>query len=91
MGIIGWLILGLIAGAIARAILPGSQPVGWIVTLVTGVLGALVGGWIASAVFGVNVNDQFFDLGTWGFAIAGGLIVSFIWQALVGRRGSATS
>lgn len=86
MGIIGWIVLGLIAGAIARAILPGSQPGGWIVTLITGILGALVGGWIASAIFSVNVNDAFFDLGTWIFAILGGLIVSFIWRAI--SRGS---
>lgn len=86
MSIIGWLILGLIAGAIARAILPGAQPGGWIVTLITGILGALLGGWIASVVFGVNVNDAFFDLGTWIFAILGGLIVSFIWQAITRKR-----
>ena len=87
MGILSWIILGLIAGAIARAIMPGAQPGGWIVTLITGILGALVGGWIASAVFSVNVNDAFFDLGTWIFAILGGLIVSFIWRAL--SRGRA--
>lgn len=82
MGIIGWIVLGLIAGAIARAILPGKQPGGWIVTLFTGILGALVGGWIASAIFGVDVNESFFDLGTWLFAIGGGLIVAFIWRAI---------
>lgn len=86
MGIIGWIVLGLIAGAIARAILPGKGPGGWIVTLIIGILGALVGGWIASAIFGVNVNDEFFDLGTWLFAIGGGLIVSFIWQAITRNR-----
>ncbi|MDZ5076327.1 GlsB/YeaQ/YmgE family stress response membrane protein [Nesterenkonia sp. HG001] len=88
MSIIGWLILGLIAGAIARAILPGRQPGGWIAALITGVLGALVGGFIASAIFGVNVNDAFFDLPTWLFAICGGVIVAFIWQAITGRRGA---
>lgn len=82
MGIIGWIVLGLIAGAIARAILSGSQPGGWITTLITGVLGAMLGGWIASAIFGVDVNESFFDLGTWLFAILGGLIVAFIWRAI---------
>ena len=86
MGIISWLILGLIAGAIARAIAPRKPAGGMLATLVTGVLGALVGGWIASAVFGVNVNDGFFDLGTWIFAIVGGVIVSFLWSLLTGRR-----
>lgn len=86
MSIIGWIVLGLIAGAIARAILPGKQPGGIIVTLITGIFGALVGGWIASAIFGVNVNDAFFDLGTWLFAIGGGLIVAFIWQAITRNR-----
>ena len=74
------------AGAIARAILPGEQPGGILVTLLTGILGALLGGWIASAIFGVNVNEAFFDLATWGFAILGGLIVAFIWGAIAGRR-----
>ncbi|GFZ95582.1 GlsB/YeaQ/YmgE family stress response membrane protein [Nesterenkonia alkaliphila] len=89
MSILGWLLLGLIAGAIARAILPGDQKGGCLVTLITGVFGALVGGWIASAIFGVNVNDSFFDLGTWIFAILGGLIVAFIWQAITRNRGRA--
>jgi len=88
MGIIAWLVLGLIAGAIARVILPGKQAGGWIAALITGVLGALVGGFIASAVFDINVNDSFFDLPTWLFAIGGGVIVAFIWQAITGRRGS---
>lgn len=86
MGIISWLILGLIAGAIARAILPGKGPGGWIVTIIIGVIGAMLGGWIASALFDVNVNDEFFDLGTWIFAILGGLIVSLIWRAITRNR-----
>lgn len=85
MGIIGWIVLGLIAGAIARLILPGNQGGGWLGALLTGILGALLGGWIASAIFNINVNDKFFDLGTWIFAILGGVIVAFIWQLITKR------
>ena len=48
MGIFGWIVLGLIAGAIARAILPGRQGGGWLGALLTGIVGALLGGCIAS-------------------------------------------
>ena len=88
MGFIAWIVLGLIAGAIARAILPGRQGTGWIGAIITGILGALLGGWLASFIFDVNVNESFFDLGTWISAIVGGVIVAFIWQAITGRRGT---
>lgn len=87
MGFIAWIILGLIAGAIARAILPGRQGSGWLGALLTGVLGALLGGWIGS-LLGFSTNDSFFDLATWIFAIIGGVIVAAIWQAITGRRGT---
>ncbi|MFC8922458.1 GlsB/YeaQ/YmgE family stress response membrane protein [Cellulosimicrobium sp. NPDC057127] len=86
MGIIGWIVIGLIMGAIARAIVPGKQKGGWIVTLILGVLGALLGGFIASAVFGTDVNEEFFDLGTWGFALLGSLIVVFLWSWFTNRK-----
>lgn len=85
MSIIAWIVLGLIAGAIARLILPGSQGSGWLGALITGLLGAVLGGWIAS-LLGVGAMDEFFSLGTWIFAILGGVIVAFIWQAITGRR-----
>lgn len=88
MGFIAWIILGLIAGAIAKAIVPGRQGGGWLSALIIGIVGALLGGWIASAIFDVNVNDAFFDLPTWIFAILGGVIVTLIWQFITGRRGA---
>lgn len=87
MGIIGWIVLGLIAGAIARLILPGRQGNGWLGALVTGILGAILGGWIAS-LLGVGAMDKFFDLSTWIFAILGGVIVAFIWQWISSRSGN---
>ena len=88
MGIISWIVLGLIAGAIARLILPGRQGGGWLGALVTGILGALLGGWIASAIFNIDVNNSFFELSTWIFAILGGVIVAFIWQWISSRSGN---
>ncbi|HET6270212.1 MAG TPA: GlsB/YeaQ/YmgE family stress response membrane protein [Arthrobacter sp.] len=85
MGILGWLILGLIAGAIAKAILPGRQGGGWVVTLVLGVVGAILGGWIGSLIFGGGLGD-FFDLRTWLLAILGAVIVLLIYGAVAGRR-----
>ena len=88
MGIFAWLVLGLIAGAIARLILPGKQGTGWIGALITGVVGALLGGWIAGEIFNIDTMNSFFSLSTWIFAILGGVIVAFIWQAITGRRGA---
>jgi uncharacterized membrane protein YeaQ/YmgE (transglycosylase-associated protein family) len=78
MGIIGWIVLGLIAGAIAKAVLPGTQGGGWIVTLVLGVVGALLGGFLGSVIFGVGLQD-FFSITTWLLAIGGSIIVLLIY------------
>ncbi|KQQ21049.1 MULTISPECIES: GlsB/YeaQ/YmgE family stress response membrane protein [Rathayibacter] len=88
MGIIGFLILGLIAGAIAKAILPGRQGGGWVITLVLGVVGAFLGGFIGSAIFGRGL-EEFFDLGTWALAIVGALIVLLVYGAITGRKSRA--
>jgi uncharacterized membrane protein YeaQ/YmgE (transglycosylase-associated protein family) len=85
MGILGFLLLGLIAGAIAKAILPGRQGGGWVVTLVLGVVGAILGGWIGSLIFGGGLGD-FFDLRTWLLSILGAVIVLGIFAAVT--RGS---
>ena len=85
MGIIAWIVMGLIAGAVAKLILPGKQGGGWIITLVLGVVGALLGGFIGSAVFGVGL-DGFFDISTWLLAIGGAIIVLLIYGLVT--RGS---
>lgn len=88
MGILGFLLLGLIAGAIAKAILPGRQGGGWVITLVLGVVGAVLGGWIGSLIFGGGLGE-FFDLRTWLLAILGAIIVLLIYGAIAGRRSRA--
>lgn len=85
MGFIAFLILGLIAGAIAKAILPGRQGGGILITMLLGVVGALLGGWLGSAIFGIGLAN-FFSLQTWTVAIVGSLIVLGIYGALTRRR-----
>lgn len=85
MGFLAFLLLGLIAGAIAKAILPGRQGGGWFVTLLLGVIGALIGGWIGGLLFDRGL-EEFFDLGTWLLAIGGALIVLLIYGALTRKR-----
>ena len=84
MGILGFLLLGLIAGAIAKAILPGRQGGGWLVTMVLGVVGASLGGWIGSLIFGGGLAE-FFALRTWLLALLGGLVVMGIFGAVTRR------
>jgi uncharacterized membrane protein YeaQ/YmgE (transglycosylase-associated protein family) len=86
MGIIAFIILGLLAGAIAKAIMPGDDPGGIIVTTLIGVAGALVGGFLAAAIFGAHPLDDFFDLSTWITAIIGSIILLAIYRAVVGDR-----
>jgi uncharacterized membrane protein YeaQ/YmgE (transglycosylase-associated protein family) len=85
MGILGFLLLGLIAGAIAKLILPGRNGGGWVITLVLGVVGAIVGGFLGGLIFGEGV-DEFFSLSSWLLAIGGSLIVLVIYGAVTGRR-----
>ena len=88
MGFLGWLIMGLIAGAIAKALHRGNEPGGLLGTLAVGVFGALLGGLIASAL-GIGGINSFFSLGTWIIAIAGAFLLLLIYSALTTRGGSA--
>jgi uncharacterized membrane protein YeaQ/YmgE (transglycosylase-associated protein family) len=86
MGILGWLLLGLFAGAIARAIIPGrTEPGGCIGTTAIGILGALIGGFIATAL-DIGEIEDFFDLGTWLIAIGGSVLLLLLIGAIAGRR-----
>ncbi|HEV2767590.1 MAG TPA: GlsB/YeaQ/YmgE family stress response membrane protein [Acidimicrobiales bacterium] len=89
MGIIGWIVLGLIAGLIAKVVMPGDDPGGVIVTALIGIVGALLGGFLASALFDINVNKEFFDLATWVAAIVGALILLALYRVFAGGRTTA--
>jgi uncharacterized membrane protein YeaQ/YmgE (transglycosylase-associated protein family) len=87
MGIIGWIILGLLAGLIAKAILPGDDPGGIILTAVIGIVGAFIGGFIAKALGFGDPIDEFFDFSTWLGAIIGSIVLLLIYRAIVGATG----
>ncbi|HEV8652454.1 MAG TPA: GlsB/YeaQ/YmgE family stress response membrane protein [Actinomycetes bacterium] len=82
MGIIGWIVLGLIAGAIAKAILPGDDPGGIVVTTIIGIAGALLGGFLAQVLFNRDTVNEFFDLSTWLTAS----ILLVLYRLVSGRR-----
>ena len=85
MGWLSFIILGLIAGAIAKLILPGKQGGGWFLTLLLGVVGALLGGWLAGLIFDIGYDD-FWSIRSWLIAIVGAIIVLLIWGLIT--RGS---
>lgn len=84
MGFFAFLILGLIAGAIAKMILPGRQGGGIFITLLLGVVGAFLGGWIGSLIFKTGLQN-FFSLTTWLLAIGGSVIVLLVYGMITKR------
>jgi len=91
MGIIAFIVLGLLAGVIAKAIMPGDDPGGIIITALIGIVGALVGGFIAAAVFGADPLDEFFDISTWITAVLGAIVLLVIYRIVVDRGGHGRS
>ena len=75
MGIIAWIVLGIIAGVIAEHLISGRESHGIIVTCIIGVVGALVGGWLATKIFHIHSIHGFFNLSTWITAIVGSVIL----------------
>jgi uncharacterized membrane protein YeaQ/YmgE (transglycosylase-associated protein family) len=67
--------------------MPGNDPGGWIVTALIGVAGALLGGFLAGALFDADPMDEFLDISTWLTAIVGSIILLVIYRLVVDRRG----
>ncbi|GAA2652666.1 MULTISPECIES: GlsB/YeaQ/YmgE family stress response membrane protein [Streptomyces] len=86
MGIIAWILIGLLAGLIAKALMPGKDPGGLIITMLIGIAGGLLGGWLGKVIFGVDSIDGFFDLSTWIAAIVGSLILLILYRLLTRNR-----
>ena len=88
MGIIAWIVVGLIAGVVAKALVPGKDPSGLIITTLLGIAGAIVGGFLSVALgIGDGVNN--FDIGTIFLAIAGAVLLLVVYHAVI--RGGTKS
>jgi uncharacterized membrane protein YeaQ/YmgE (transglycosylase-associated protein family) len=85
MGIIAWIVLGLLAGLIARALMPGRDDVGVIATMLIGVAGAVIGGFIAE-LLGFDGLGSFFELRTWVIAVAGALLLLAVFRSVLHSR-----
>ncbi len=90
MGIIAWIVLGLVAGLIANALIPGRRQQGLILTCVIGIVGALLGGWLATKLFHIHTLHGFFNLDTWLTAIIGAAILLLAYH-LITSRGRSSS
>ena len=86
MGIFAWIILGALAGLIAKALLPGEDPGGIVITTLIGIAGALIGGFIVRALGFGDPIDEFFDISTWLGAIGGAALLLVLYRALFGAR-----
>ncbi|MER3456276.1 MAG: GlsB/YeaQ/YmgE family stress response membrane protein [candidate division GAL15 bacterium] len=86
MGILAWIVFGLIAGALAKFIMPGQQGGGIILTIVLGIVGAVVGGFIGTYVLGFG-GISGFDLRSMAIAVGGALLVLFLYGLVVRNRG----
>jgi uncharacterized membrane protein YeaQ/YmgE (transglycosylase-associated protein family) len=85
MSILSWIILGLVAGALAKLIMPGDQAGGIFLTMVLGIIGALVGGFIGTTLFGWEAVSGV-DFRSILIAVAGALLVLFIYGLATRRR-----
>jgi uncharacterized membrane protein YeaQ/YmgE (transglycosylase-associated protein family) len=83
MGIIAWIVLGLLAGLLARALMPGDDSFGIIATLALGIVGALIGGFVAE-LLGFEGLGTFFEVRTWIIAVAGAFVLLFLVRLAAG-------
>ena len=88
MGIIGWIAIGAVAGILAKALYPGAENFGIVLTILLGIGGALLGGFVAWIVGAGDPIDEFYDISTWIASIIGAFVILAIYSALGGTRTS---
>jgi uncharacterized membrane protein YeaQ/YmgE (transglycosylase-associated protein family) len=85
VGWLSWIVFGLLAGAVARMVVPGKHRIGCLPTIAVGIVGALIGGLIGQVVLGHKVHFGF-DLGPFVLAVIGAVVLLLALEALAGRR-----
>ena len=83
MGVIAWIVLGLIA----NMFIPGKRSQGLIVTCMIGIIGSVLGGWAAAGLFNVHFTHGFFNLSTWLIAIAGSAVLLAVYRVVDAQGG----
>jgi uncharacterized membrane protein YeaQ/YmgE (transglycosylase-associated protein family) len=83
MGILAWIVVGLIGGAIAKMLMPGNDPGGLILTILLGIAGAVVGGFVAVALNLSNGVDDF-DIGSIALSVLGSMLLLFVYRLATG-------
>ncbi|MBA3579037.1 MAG: GlsB/YeaQ/YmgE family stress response membrane protein [Gemmatimonadaceae bacterium] len=84
MSILAWIVMGLIAGAIAKALMPGDDPGGFIVTALIGIVGAVIGGFLGNTLLGRDLSG--FSLWSLVLAVVGALILLWVYRMTTGRK-----
>jgi uncharacterized membrane protein YeaQ/YmgE (transglycosylase-associated protein family) len=85
MGVIAWLVLGLIAGAIGKALMPGRDPGGLVVTMIIGIVGSFIGGFVGNLILGHGLNG--FSMWSILLSILGALVLLWTYRAVMSKRG----
>lgn len=85
LSFIWWLIIGLIAGALARLIMPGRDSMSWLMTMLLGIVGSIVGGLVSWAIWGPETSNSGFRPAGLLLSIIGAIVVLWIWR-MIGRR-----
>ena len=88
MSIIAWIVLGLVAGLIANMLIPGRRQQGLILTCAIGIVGALLGGWLATKLFHIQTIHGFFNLSTWLTSIDGAAVLLLAYHLVSGQSSS---
>ena len=78
--ILGYVVVGIVVGVLARLLVPGREPMGWVGTIVLGILGAVIGGWAAGAIFEDTSGVD------WIASIVAAVLLVLIWRAIAGNR-----